>query len=378
MEEKLDSIDEKLCELKNTVESPDCSALFAGFKWTREWFKSAEDTLLALAFRGETDQQVLEFIWQKIIDTDIITFNKILRSFSAAPIRNHYELLIEKKCFEILLEYCENERVMDTIIKEHIHLPELSKLPKSTLSACKHDKIVKYLIDNPKKIDWHEFANNNNPEAVKFCLKNNKKSKWSLTDDDQKRTLFCHTCNDLHIYPFTVSSHANDVGMRILLENPENIDYSGLSENPNDLAVDHLLANPNRIDWEHFCQNSNGRAVDYLLQNPSKINWWVMYSNTNNRAAEYYIANANGNSLHMASANPNDKIVDYLLSHPDEINWCAFMENTNDRVIDFILKNKLYNNNLKFMSSNRCNYNVSKLREFNKLRLFPRINGLVI
>lgn len=352
----LDKINEQLAELKLTKDSPDIKHILSKFEWSREWFLRAEDALLSLAFRGESDRPILEFIRTKILETDVITFNKFLRTQSASTITNHYEMLIENKYFAELIKHCKNGPVLDALLRDYIDFSEIVQLSDKVLSGCDRDMIVEYLIENPSRIDWTKFTKNTNPKAVEFCIKNKHISTGK--------------CNSF-------LSQCTDSAVMCQLHNWRSIDYTKFSMIPNDMAVDHLLANPSLIDFVSLARNTNDRAVDYLLNNPKNINWFVFCYNSNPKAVRYVLDNANGNSLYYASSNPNDIMVDYLISHTDQINWNAFYTNISDKAAEFLI-NRCTWYTIRYMSVNQCNYNTQKLREFNKLALFPRIQYLVI
>ena len=354
MENKISAIDEKLAELKLSKESPNIEALFAQFGWTREWFAQAEEVLLDLAFRGESDAVVIEFIRKKIVDTDIITFNKILRSFSAEPIHNHYELIAKSttSAKRLFIE-SGNSKVMEAMFKEYLNPYILSGFKGSKLSVCTNDVAVEYLIKHPDKINWEEFVCNTNIKAMKYCM--------------EKRQI------DLYV----LSSADDDEIVRYLFANPELIYYEALSQNPNNLAVDHLLANPQNINITALHLNTNPRAVEYLLTLSDHIEWEELVGNSNDKAVEYLLTNKNGNDLRLLSENTNDKAVEFLISNPKFINWEVFYSNPNDKATEYSLmgiKPKQH----QYMYTNYCNYNMQKLREFNKLVMFPRIQYIEI
>jgi hypothetical protein len=157
-----ESIDEKLDEIKSSVRQPDYANILIGFEWSRKWFASIEEVLLSLAYRGESDKNILDFIRAKIIDTDVLTFNDILRDqFNAAPIRNHYQIILDggngnwKEDAEILLLTNRNTKIVDYVLK---HLIKSLEEVAPYLSLCESNIAVDYLIANPDKIDWDDFS----------------------------------------------------------------------------------------------------------------------------------------------------------------------------------------------------------------------------
>jgi hypothetical protein len=354
MENKISAIEEKLCELKIAVAVPDYNGLLSKFEWSREWFAQAENALLALAFRGESDRPILDFIRAKIIGTDIITFNKILKSFGATPITNHYEMIAKTVAgVKQLLIECNNSKVIDALCKEYLSVDFLSKMRGSKLSVSENDIAVDYLIAHPDKINWDEFVFNRNIKAVKYYMENKQIDSYALSSAD------------------------NDEIIRYLFANPNLINYEALSANPNELAVDHLLANPQKIQIHSFHLNTNPRAVEYLLERPDIINWEQLAFNSNDKAVEYVLNNRTGSNRHILCENENDKVVEFLISNPKLIDWQEFYSNPNDKATEYSLT-KLKPKHLQYMYANNCNYNMQKLREFNKLGLFPHIQYLVI
>ena len=359
IDEKLDSInsiDEKLEELKNTVESPEYNDLLGRFKWTRKWFKQAEDALLAMAYRGESDKPIIDFIRAKIIKIDVLTFNDVLRNFGAAPILNHYQMISDmqpKQHFAVgnlLILSNENVPIVDYVLKnKHQSLKNISRY----LSYCLSDIAVDYLLANPDEIDDEYFYYNDNINAIKYNLLFQNRSIISCLENN------------------------NDDLVDIMLSAPDLdrvIFHTKFCMNPNDRVVDHLLANPSTIDYDYFSRNTNSKAVAHLLENPDKIDHEWFSRNTNNKAVEYMLANPDKIDYEWYSENDNDKAVDHMLANPDKIVPSMMYYNNNDRAVDYILNQTKYD--VFEMNCNACNYNMQKINAANSLGLFPRLPHL--
>ena len=375
----IDTIDEKLAELKLTKEIPNYSAILSGFSWTREWFSSIEEVLLVLAFRGESDQSVLDFIRAKLRETDIITFNRILRKFDAEPIRNHYEMALEDSSGFSMINN-KNRAVVSALLEYYIDITTISN---QLLSLCSHDKVVEYLIANPERIDWEKFTLNENIRAIKYCISKNR------------------------INQFTLSNCADDEIVDYLIANPQHIDYIGFSQNPNDKAVDYMWNHPQRylfslsknkndrvVDWifeDHdrraaypeFYKNKNIKVAEYLMQTPQPTYYfeqWEINLNSD-KYANFLIQQGQKDSsiLTHLFRNSSDTAANYIIANQDTLKmpW-SICENYNDMMVDYYLE-KMYKWGCLFcMYKNPCTYDMQKLRAFNKLGLFPRLPHLQV
>ena len=354
-----ESIDEKLDEIKFAVMQPDYTGILAGFEWSRKWFASIEEVLLKLAYRGESDKIVLDFIRAKIIDTDVLTFNDILRDqFNVAPIRNHYQIMLDdcenkwKKDPEILLLTNRNTKIVDYILKNRIKSLESIQ---EHLSLCQSNIAVDYLIANPDKINWNDFPLNNNVNAIKYSISRGiyDIDMFAAVDDDE-------------IADFLIENSSREWPL-----------YSPFGTNPNNKVVDYMLSHVNDMDHDALSINPNDKVVDYLLANPDKIAYYRFVRNTNDRAIEYVLANPNKIEWKHFMDNSNDKAVDHILANIDNIKKWELFEifwNDNDRIMDYILSNMEYD--IYQLNHNACNYNRQKLAKFNELQLFPQIPHL--
>lgn len=356
-----ESIDEKLAEIKALVVLPDCNDLLTNFEWSRKWFASIEEVLLSLAYRGDSDKHIIEFIKAKIINTDVLTFNDILRDvFSAAPIRNHYQIMLDdcvnkwKKDPEILMLNNRNTKIVDYVLKNRIK--SLDNVAPY-LSVCESNIAVDYLIANPDKINWDDFPLNNNVKAIKYCISLGicDIDDISATGDDDIADYIVENASQQNIRYSSLCANTNDKVIDFILKYPNDICYHSLSLNTNDKAVDYLLANPSKIEYYRFLRNSNDKAVNHLLANPDKIVLDYFLDNENDKAVDYIFANI-------------DIVPSFELHN---IFW-----NDNDRIIEYILDNMKYDTYL--LNRNACSYKTQKLAKFNELQLFPRIPHLVL
>ena len=398
IEEKLDSInaidtideiDEKLAELKLTKEVPDSSALFAllsGFNWTRKWFKKAEDALLALAYRGESDKPILDFIWRRIVNTDIITFNEtFMKMHKLIPIVNHYEIILQRPDTAEQIFRNENKSIIDAVLTKYLKLDIVSG---RYLSMSNNDQVLDYLIANPHRIDFGELIYNKAPKAAKFCIKNNKICVRTLSsiDDDE---IVEHLINNPHLIAFEVfSSNPNNKAVEYLWDNPRRI-TRWLSANENDRVVDYLLANPHMIDFRKLSQNKNKRIIDFLIANPDKIfkQYFMMSHDDSAEVAKYLVDKiekkggdfAKNNRVPILCRNSSEIAADFIIKNFDQIKLQWVWDNNNDRVVAQTLERFAKDRHLTRINlpeTNTCEYKWQKLNAFNAAKMFPRIPNL--
>jgi hypothetical protein len=364
IETKLNEINEKLAELKMSKDVPEYDDLFNTFAWTREWFSAIEEVLLDLAFRDESDRPILEFIRAKIHKIDVQSFNKILAAFGAPPIDNHYDYLISlgtPKCYD-----------------------------SGNFSSNTNDKIVNFLINNPRHINWYYLSKNPNEIAVDFMLKNPDKIVSSgLSQNTNKKALEYLMSDEKHIC-MEILENPDDTAVDYILANTNMISSpdSMFSRNTNDRAVRYMLDHPEVIEWDQFTFNSNDIAVDYMINNYRNIKFMNkkdFYQNTNPKVSSFLIKNKYLD-LNRFCQRSDDIAVDYIfanlikteqkiLSSTGVYNFLS--ANTNDRILEYLMNNK-HLIDPDFITRNDCNYNMQKLREFNKLRLFPRLPHLIL
>ena len=204
------------------------------------------------------------------------------------------------------------------------------------------------------------MSRNTNDRAVAHLLK-----------DGEIWTDIFENCNDIAVDYIIKTIDANYV------------DYDRLSRNSNDRVVQHLIQNPAKISWRTFSRNNNDIAVDYILENIELAVIPSLIHNTNVKITQFLINNPNLINIPLFIRRCDDLAVDYIFKHyTDKLNTSplidiGFNANVNDRVLEYLMKNPLLIVD-RTIASNNCNYNMQKLREFNKLRLFPRLPHLVL
>ena len=378
MDNTIDTIDEKLAELKLSKEVPDYSTLFNTFAWTREWFIEIEEILLALAFRGDSDAVVLDFIRAKIRETDVRSFNKILAIFGASSIKNHYDHIINNNYCTTEISLNNNDAIADYIIEKF----EEGKIFFKHLSKNTNDKIVKYLIANPEHIIWKDFSANINDFAVEYCVKNPDKIDVPSFNKNTNDKAVAYLMENGGKICFELLENCNDTVVDYLLE--ADIEPAAwkpfASRNTNTRIVRYITDNPELVDIDSLTTNSNDLAVDHIFNKmenrPVYIN--LLNLNKNIRVTQLLIANPSILYLDQFALRTDDIAVDYIM-----VDIKLFMQydniylNSHDRVIEYIMDHLHEKYNGKILQNN-CNYNGPKLREFNKLRLFPRLPHLVL
>ena len=208
-----------------------------------------------------------------------------------------------------------NEYVLGTGRNAFVPL-EFSKNP--------NDAAVDYLLKNQKKIE-NSFWENPNPNAVEFILKK------KLFHDEHFRIEFLSKNKNKEAFNYFmyisfkhkgqfmkekyILKNENQLIVNLILKNPDII-KDEFSKNPNDAAVDYLLNNPEKINIQFFSENPNPKAVNYILQHHTR-----------------YIDKS-------FSLNPNTDAVNYLLQNPDKIDWSKFSQNLNPIAVNYLLDEK--------------------------------------
>lgn len=383
-----DTIEERLYELKEMVAPVSYDELLRTFDWSYIWFRKAEKILLDLAYRGDSDKEIVEFIRHKVLNTNILEFNdSFLNVHGLKTIKNHYETILCRKKQRYSLMTNKNKSIVDYIIDNYI---DIFKVDGKMLSACISDTAVEYLIENPDEIDWFELSNNPNIKAMKYCIDNNviySRNLSKVRDEEFMRYLMMSPNTKLDLLELSqnpsntvadffvqnpdviqaldLEYNTNPRVVEFLLENLDKIDFGTFSSNSNDRAVDYMLANPDKIDFDGLSSNTNDRAVEYLLQYPEKINWMNFSGNTSDRAVKYAINNPDKIILNEFCNNPNDYAVEFMLSF-DEYPLVL-----SDYNLGYMLSPKCFN--VCCLSGNTCEYNKQKIEAFNNAKVFPKI-----
>ena len=193
--------------------------------------------------------------------------------------------LLEKNKDKIYIDYlCRNESD-ETII--------LIKEFKNNitnwyyLNKNKNEKIFKFILENPDKINWYVFISNENSadfinNNLNFFHNNLKDFKWEALSKN----------TNPKILPL-LKSNKNKLDWYFLSKNPllfdvikeegsmyiHKINWSQLSLNEDKRAIALLKINKDKIDWELL--SCNPYAIELLENNEDKIDWNYLSSNKN-------------------------------------------------------------------------------------------------
>lgn len=157
-------------------------------------------------------------------------------------------------------------------------------------------------------------------------------SKYKLVDwIDEKWLNFSH-----------LSSNPNAIKM--LLDNPEKIDWKNLSENPTPQAIKLLEDNPSKIDYELLCCNTGIDAVKLIDKYINEIEnanvAGSLYDNLNTfHIVERYIKELGIDRInwYSFSRNPNPKAIEIMKQNIDKVDWDMIALNSG--AIDIIENN---------------------------------------
>ncbi len=224
-----------------------------------------------------------------------------------------------------------NNWVIDFIFDQDIiHLINFKEF-----NCYNNDKIVEYLLNNPKYLISSFFKNSNNI-AVNFCINfinNTYEDKYIKTYDYIDKLFF---------FKEQFNANTNDKVVEYLLNNPDKINYNSFVGNNNDKVVDYILKNIDNIDnygKSILSSNTNNRIIDYLINNPKLINVDSFCYNSNDKAVKYIINNnyhKKNEFINSIVQNKNNKMFDYILNECGyDCLYISIMLNNNPRLIDF-------------------------------------------
>lgn len=367
-----DTIEERLYELKEMVAPVSYKELLRTFDWSYVWFLKAEKILLNLAYRGESDKEIVEFIRNQVLNTNILEFNEsFMRNHGLKPIKNHYEMIMMQRNRKIrnAILVNPNKSILDYAIDYYF---ELTQVDSTTLSECVSDKAIEFLMENPDKIYWFALSNNTNIKAAKYCIANeviNARTLSKIRDPEFLRYLMMS--QNIRLDIMELSRNPSDIVADFFAQNTDVIDVLDLEHNTNPRVVEFLLANVDRVDFEVFSSNPDDRVVDYLVANPDKINWVNFSGNTNDRAVAYLLENPDKINWINFSGNNCDRAVRYLINNPDKIVSTEFCRNSNDHAVEFMLSFDDFDPT--YLSDNPCNYNKQKIEAFNNAKVFAKV-----
>lgn len=228
-------------------------------------------------------------------------------------------------------------------------------------SIQKKEFIVRpfYFIENPKmKISWHAFSLNTNRFAVEIIEKQIDKidvyyasrnpELLHLFENDPYYLDWNSICSMTKAYPFIKQrmqflnsmsdkkwQHAlseNPGAMEWIRENPEKINWSGLSQNPHPDAVAMLRENPDKIDWESMCRNENDDVICMIAERFDSLNRWCLIelcANRNRNAIRLIEQNENSICWSNNKAAQNPYLVHLLEKNWNDVNHSAVVMNEN-------------------------------------------------
>ena len=366
-----DTIEERLYELKEMVAPVSYDELLRTFDWSYVWFLKAEKILLDLAYRGDSDEEVVEFIRRKVINTNVLEFNEsFMRAHGQKTIKNHYEMILmhNKRKIRHKILTNKNKSVVDYIITNFV---DLATVDSQILSGCVSNQAIDYLIENPEEIDWYALSTNENMKAAKYCISNNVACKRTLSKIRDNAFIRDLILLNVQLDIMELSENPCDAVVDVFVHYPTVIDLLNLEHNTNPRIVEFLLTHVNKINFETFSSNPNELAVDYMLANPDKIDFSRLSSNTNDRAVEYLLQYPDNINWLNFSGNTNDRAVKYAINNPDKIILTEFCNNSNEYAVEFMLSFDDFD--VTYLSGNTCNYNKQKIEAFNNAKVFPKI-----
>jgi hypothetical protein len=124
----------------------------------------------------------------------------------------------------------------------------------SDIAKIIYGYLLDYMIFDIEKINWNILSENSHPDAIKLLMENPEKINW-----------------------YWLSMNPNAI--KLLRENPEKINWGQLSGNSN--AIKLLMGNPDKINWIYLSENSHPDAIKLLMENTEKINWNCLSGNSN-------------------------------------------------------------------------------------------------
>jgi hypothetical protein len=236
-----------------------------------------------------------------------------------------------------------------------------------------------------KHINWYYLSSN--PNALSILEENiDKINTFVFVNNNHviKKTIcdilikMYDYINDHDIHNFYVSIHPSLVPY--LENNPEKIDWDGLSTNPN--AIHLLEENPDKIVWNKLSRNPN--AIHLLEENPDKIDWSWLSSNPNAihlleenpDKIDWYQLSLNPNAIHLLEQNPDKIMWNWLSFNPnaihlleqniDKVSWDALATNKNPDAV------RLFENNPTELERSIVSSDKASEHLINLLRNYPQ------
>ncbi len=88
-----------------------------------------------------------------------------------------------------------------------------------------------------------------------------------------------------------------------------------------------LIENPDKINWNYLSSNSNEEAIKLLIENRSKIYWYGLSLNSNEEALKLLNKNLDKIYWYQLCLNVNKDALELLKQNPDKINWDFLSKN---------------------------------------------------
>ncbi len=233
----------------------------------------------------------------------------------------------------IELIYKKHEENMAKYNKHRRRICEYSILSWENLSN--NPSAIDFLRENPENLCWwfQELPYEPNENDYDFV------SQYTLDESNEDRINWGFLSN-------------NPKAIKLLKENPENIDWSWLSSNTSKKAIQLLRENPENIDW--YWASQNPKAIELIEENLDKVDWRQLSKNP--KAIHLFeIDNTNIIEVDWCYMSANPKAIDILeqYRHKIDLRWLCKNPNAGKYLEENIEKNfdKL---DWRWLSENPC------------------------
>ncbi len=230
---------------------------------------------------------------------------------------------------------------------------------KYSLSKHSHNEAIEMLKKNPQLVDLDGLIENPNPKIAPLL------EQFIDQFDDHHRILMCDSNNTVileflekhidKIFWSLLSANKHEIAIRILKNNPHNINFMELSGNPSGIEI--IKQHMDLIDWQHFSSNPHPDAIQIIKQHMDLIDSDWLCLNTNPDAIRiieqneqnFYLdymswsgLSQNPSAIHILLKNPH--LIDFyeLLYNPSAI---AYIEANATQIDNINCKNLLFNPN---------------------------------
>ena len=252
---------------------------------------------------------------------------------------------------------------------------------KYYLNLNKSENAIKYLIQNPKCIEWGILSAN--PYAVDLLLENKHLIYWpSFCKNPNPKVIDILLKNPTKIFWSSLST--NPAAIKLLEENKDKIDYIYLSYNKNAFKLikeyierefttsnlepsECIIKESKRTRYiQDLCFNNNEELIQYVYTHHSKDIDWCNLS-TNPAAIDILLENMNKINYRGLSANPHPKAQEILKKNPWYIDWVHFSMHINDYSFiaeqNPVLKEWIWSNPIIFDYKSISKYYMDKIKE---------------